>query len=87
MDRLPAKRAFVVEGAHLYGELLDFDALVAERDNRETESSHANVLRFLRVAKKVSTAFSQEQDVGVKWNVQRGCRASQAPTFGCLWTA
>jgi hypothetical protein len=41
--------------------------------------------RLVRVAKKPSTAFSQEQEVGVKWKVQRGCRASQARTFGCLW--
>ena len=26
-------------------------------------------LRFVRVAKKPSTALSQEADVGVKWNV------------------
>ena len=44
-------------------------------------------VRLVSVAKKVSTAFSQEQEVGVKWKVQRGCRASQATTFGCLWTA
>ena len=31
---------------------------------------------LVRVAKKVSTAFSQEQEVGVKWKVQRGCRSS-----------
>ena len=41
----------------------------------------------VRAEKNVSTAFSQEPDVGVKWNVQRGCRASQAFTFGCLWVA
>ena len=35
----------------------------------------------------VSTAFSQEPEVGVKWKVQRGCRASQARTLGCLWAA
>lgn len=34
---------------------------------------------------KVSTAFTQELEVGVKWKVQRGCRSSQACTFGCLW--
>ena len=27
---------------------------------------------------------SQEHDVGVKWKVQRGWRASQARTFACL---
>ena len=41
--------------------------------------------RRVSVAKKVSTAFSQEQEVGVKWKVQRGCRVSQARTLGCLW--
>ena len=34
--------------------------------------------------KNVSTAFSQEPEVGVKWNVQRGCRANQAITLGCV---
>ena len=46
MDRLSARRAFVVEGAHLYGQLLDFDNMVADqtatklRHHTET-SSHA----------------------------------------------
>src|SRR5258705_223046 len=26
-------------------------------------------------------------EVGVKWNGQRGCRASHFCTFGCLWVA
>ena len=43
--------------------------------------------RLVSVAKKVSTALSQEQEVGVKWKVKRGWRASQAITFGCLWAA
>lgn len=47
MSRLPTTRAFVVEGAHLYGQLLDFDRLVADQNNEETEDSHRNVLRFL----------------------------------------
>ena len=37
--------------------------------------------------KKVSTALSQEPEVGVKWKVQRGWRSSQAMTLGCLWVA
>jgi len=43
----------------------------------------------LRVSaeKKFSTAFNLDPEVGVKWNVQRGCRASQARTFGCLCVA
>ena len=32
--------------------------------------------RLMSLAKKPSTAFSHEAEVGVKWNVQRGCRAS-----------
>jgi len=39
------------------------------------------------LANKPSTALTQEQEVGVKWKVKRGCRASQAVTFGCLWVA
>src|SRR5665213_242589 len=31
--------------------------------------------RFVSLAKKPSTALSQDADVGVKWKVQRGCRA------------
>ena len=39
-------------------------------------------LRLCRVSleKKLSTALSQEKEVGVKWNVPRGCSASQAST-------
>ena len=40
--------------------------------------------RLVRVAKKPSTALSQEAEVGVKWNVQRGWRASHWRTAGCL---
>ena len=43
--------------------------------------------RLESLAKKPSTAFSQEQEVGVKWKVQRGWRSSQARTLGCLWAA
>src|ERR1019366_2589976 len=42
---------------------------------------------LVRWAKKPSTALSQDAEVGVKWNVQRGCRASHCRTFGCLWVA
>ena len=43
--------------------------------------------RRVSAEKNVSTALSQEPEVGVKWKVQRGCRASQARTLGCLWAA
>jgi hypothetical protein len=40
--------------------------------------------RRVRAEKKVSTAFSHEPEVGVKWKVQRGCRPSQADDLGVL---
>ena len=39
------------------------------------------------IPKKISTMFSQEPEVGVKCNCTRGCLASHAVTFGCLWVA
>ena len=36
------------------------------------------------LAKKPSTALSQEAEVGVKWKVKRGCRSSQARHLGML---
>ena len=41
--------------------------------------------RRVSVEKNVSTALRHEPEVGVKWKVQRGWRASQARTLGCLW--
>ena len=41
--------------------------------------------RRVRAEKEVSTAFGHEPEVGVKWKIQRGWRASQASTLGCLW--
>ena len=32
-------------------------------------------------------ALSHDAEVGVKWNVQRGCRVSHLRTCGCLWVA
>jgi hypothetical protein len=43
--------------------------------------------RLASLAKKPSTALGDDAAVGVKWMVQRGCRASQARTFGCLCAA
>ena len=39
---------------------------------------------MVSLAKKPSTALSQEAEVGVKWKVKRGCRSSQASILGCL---
>jgi class 3 adenylate cyclase len=47
MDRLSTRRAFVVEGAHLYGQLLDFDSVVSDPDGNETEASHRRLLQML----------------------------------------
>jgi class 3 adenylate cyclase len=52
MERLPVRQASVVEGVHLYGNLLDFDSLVAENGN-ETEASHRRVLSFLNMHYRV----------------------------------
>src|ERR1700674_5770110 len=56
---------------------------------RSTTDRNTPRLRRRRVSleKKPSTALSQDAEVGVKWNVQRGCRTSHWRTFGCLWVA
>ncbi len=56
MDRLPTRRAFPVEGAHLYGHLLDFDEIVSE-NGRETEASHRKLLQFLHAHYRVWDAL------------------------------
>ena len=43
--------------------------------------------RLVSLAKKPSTAFNHEHEIGVKWNVQRGWWASHAWTFSCLSAA
>ena len=43
--------------------------------------------RLVSLAKNPSTALSHDAEVGVKWNVQRGCRVSHLRTCGCLWVA
>lgn len=52
MSRMPLNQAFVVEGAHLYGQLLDFEDLVADK-GQETESSHRRFLSFLNMHYRV----------------------------------
>lgn len=47
LDTASPRRAFVVEGAHLYGRLLDFDAIAADSGGQETEYSHRELLQFL----------------------------------------
>src|SRR3954452_1001516 len=40
--------------------------------------------RLVSVAKKVSTALSQEHEVGVKWKVKRGWRGEPGQHLGLL---
>ncbi len=47
MDSLSTRRAFTVEGAHLYGQLLDFNSIAADNRGTETEQSHRLLLQFL----------------------------------------
>src|ERR1051326_4566268 len=59
--KFPLGRATLVEGAHLYGVLLDFDGLVIQ-DKRETEASHARVLGYLDVHYRVWDALVDGSD-------------------------
>lgn len=56
IERLPVRQAFVVAGVHVYGDLLDFDSLVAENGN-ETEASHRRLLGFLHMHYRVWDAI------------------------------
>src|SRR5262245_17175673 len=59
LDELSTRRTFLVEGAHLYGQLLDFDSLVAEQ-GRETPASHTRILRFLHAYYRLWDAIVDE---------------------------
>jgi len=59
--RFPTGQATLIQGAHLYGVLLDFDELVLQ-DKRETEASHARVLQFLDLHYRVWDALVEEDD-------------------------
>ena len=54
-------------------------------DGSEDTAYQAPARRSL--AKKTSTALSQDAEVGVKWKVQRGIARHHARTLGCLWVA
>src|SRR3954451_10781072 len=60
--------------------------MAAWRSTMDLKTPRLRRLR-VRAEKKFSTALSQEPEMGVKWNTQRGCRASQSRTLGCLWVA
>lgn len=47
--RFPAARAVAVEGAHLYGQLLDFEDVAVDSKREETLASHKKVLEFLHL--------------------------------------
>ena len=67
----------------MFGEIsIDSGLQVGDRAEEATADALPGILE-----KKLSTALSQEAEVGVKWKVQRGWRASQASTLGCLYVA
>src|ERR1700721_3531117 len=60
--------------------------MAACKSTTDTKTPRFN-RRLVSLAKKPSTALSQDADMGVKWNLQRGCREINRRTFGCLWVA
>jgi class 3 adenylate cyclase len=46
--KLPRTSAILVDGVHIYGQLLDFESMVAD-GGHETDQSHARFLRFLNI--------------------------------------
>ena len=60
-----------------------YRSMAATRSSTDRNTPRLRVCR-VSLEKKPSTAFSQEHEVGVKWNIQRGLSASQASTSGCL---
>ena len=58
---LSARRTFLVEGAHLYGQLLEFDNLILEQ-GRETERSHARALGFLHAYYRVWDSIVDDEN-------------------------
>ena len=69
-----------------FGVVFDDEAIdcCLQVDDRQEDAAFR---LFVSLAKKPSTALSQDADVGVKWNVQRGCLVNHWRTFGCLWVA
>jgi class 3 adenylate cyclase len=61
LSRMPNREAFVVEGAHLYGNLLDFEDLVTEH-GQETEAAHRRLLRFLNMHYRVWDSIVEGDD-------------------------
>jgi hypothetical protein len=50
--------------------------IAVDRGLEVDQRAEDTALQAPAVAKKPSTALAQEHEVGVKWKVQRGCRAS-----------
>jgi hypothetical protein len=50
-------------------------------------AEHATTQTSGDVAKKRSTMFNHEAEVGVKWTAQGGCFSSHSFTLGCLRVA
>lgn len=76
LDTLPNRRAFVVEGAHLYGRLLDFDSIVADNRGEETENSHRQILQFLDIHTTSGTKLSKQTPLIASTITVRACTLS-----------
>jgi class 3 adenylate cyclase len=61
LGEFSTRRTFLVEGVHLYGQLLDFDDLAMEQ-GRETERSHSRVLQFLHTYYRIWDAIVGDDD-------------------------
>lgn len=60
--RVPRNRAITTHGAHIYGNLIDFNS-VLEDAGRETEASHARALEFLHVHYSACDALIDEFEI------------------------
>ncbi len=59
--KFPRGKATLVNAAHLYGQLLDFET-ISLQDDRETEQSHTRVLRFLNMHYRVWDSIVDDDD-------------------------
>jgi class 3 adenylate cyclase len=61
LEDIPANRAYVMDAAHLYIEMLDAASLV-DTDKSESERSHKRVLRFLNIYQRVAHVIFSRTD-------------------------
>lgn len=54
--------ALLVEGAHLYGQMMNFNEIVLDQDRTETEASHRRILTFLNAYYQVWDSIVDGED-------------------------